>query len=87
MAGCQSLKSYGLSGDSSPASPLGRRSIFSTRALPQSISSAIREGIADNVKVYRDEAKLSVLTLSGWPLIDEAETVSQLLLPRLNEIQ
>jgi alkanesulfonate monooxygenase len=45
------------------------------------------EGIADNVKVYRDEAKLSALILSGWPLIDEAETVSQLLLPRLNEIQ
>ena len=40
-----SLKSYGLSGDSSPASPLGRRSIFSTRALPQSISSAIRRAL------------------------------------------
>src|ERR1700735_2644065 len=35
------------------------------------------EGIADNVKVYRDEAKLSALILSGWPLIEEAETVSQ----------
>jgi hypothetical protein len=45
------------------------------------------EGIADNVEIYRDEAKLSALILSGWPLIDEAETVSQLLLPRLNEIQ
>jgi hypothetical protein len=45
------------------------------------------EGIADNVKVYRDEAKLSALILSGWPLIDEAETVSQLLHPRLNEIE
>jgi alkanesulfonate monooxygenase len=43
--------------------------------------------IADNVKVYRDEAKLSALILSGWPLIEEAETVSQLLLPRLDEIQ
>jgi hypothetical protein len=40
-----SLKSYGLSGASSPASPLGRRSIFSTRALPQSISSAIRRAL------------------------------------------
>jgi alkanesulfonate monooxygenase len=45
MAVCPSLKSYGLSGDSSPASPLGRRSIFSTRALPQSISSAIPRGL------------------------------------------
>jgi alkanesulfonate monooxygenase len=45
------------------------------------------EEIADNVKVYRDEAKLSALILSGWPLIEEAETVSQLLLPRLDEIQ
>ena len=45
------------------------------------------EGIADNVKTYRDEAKLSALVLSGWPLIDEAETVSRLLLPRLDEIQ
>jgi alkanesulfonate monooxygenase len=45
------------------------------------------EEIADNVKVYRDEAKLSALILSGWPLIEEAETVSRLLLPRLGEIQ
>jgi alkanesulfonate monooxygenase len=45
------------------------------------------EDIADNVKNYRDEAKLSALILSGWPLIEEAETVSQLLLPRLDEIQ
>jgi alkanesulfonate monooxygenase len=45
------------------------------------------EEIADNVKVYRDEAKLSALILSGWPLIEEAETVSQLLLPRLYEIR
>jgi alkanesulfonate monooxygenase len=45
------------------------------------------EEIADNVKAYRDEAKLSALILSGWPLIEEAETVSQLLLPRLEEIQ
>jgi hypothetical protein len=36
------------------------------------------EGIAGNVKVYRDEAKLSAPILSGWPLIEEAETVSQL---------
>jgi alkanesulfonate monooxygenase len=45
------------------------------------------EDIADNVKTYRDEAKLSALILSGWPLIEEADTVSQLLLPRLDEIQ
>ncbi len=45
------------------------------------------EEIADNVKVYRDETKLSALILSGWPLIEEAETVSKLLLPRLDEIQ
>jgi alkanesulfonate monooxygenase len=45
------------------------------------------EDIADNVKAYRDEAKLSALILSGWPLIEEAETVSRLLLPRLDEIQ
>jgi alkanesulfonate monooxygenase len=45
------------------------------------------EGIADNVNVYRDAAKLSALILSGWPLIEEANTVSQLLLPRLDEIQ
>lgn len=42
--------------------------------------------MADNVKVYHDEAKLSALILSGWPLIDEAEMVSRLLLPRLAEI-
>ena len=45
------------------------------------------EDIADNVKTYRNEAKLSALILSGWPLIEEADTVSQLLLPRLDEIQ
>jgi alkanesulfonate monooxygenase len=45
------------------------------------------EDIADNVKIYHDQAKLSALILSGWPLIDEAETVSELLLPRLDEIQ
>ena len=45
------------------------------------------EEIADNVKVYRDETALSALILSGWPLIEEAETVSRLLLPRLDEIR
>jgi alkanesulfonate monooxygenase len=35
---------------------------------------------------YHDEAKLSALILSGWPLIDEAETVSRLLLPPLAKI-
>jgi alkanesulfonate monooxygenase len=45
------------------------------------------EEIAENIKVYRDEAKLSALIPSGWPLIDEAETVSRLRLPRLDEIR
>jgi hypothetical protein len=44
------------------------------------------EKIADNVKVYRDEAELSALILSARPLIEEAETISPLLLPRLDEI-
>lgn len=43
--------------------------------------------IADNVEVYCDEAGLSALILSGWPLIEEAETVSKLLLPRLEELR
>jgi hypothetical protein len=30
---------------------------------------------------------LSALILSGWPLIEDAETVSKLLLPRLGEIR
>jgi alkanesulfonate monooxygenase len=42
--------------------------------------------IADNVKLYHDEAGLSALILSGWPLIDEARNVAELLIPRLNEI-
>jgi alkanesulfonate monooxygenase len=45
------------------------------------------EEIAGNVNVYRDEAKLSALILSGWPLMEEAKAVSRLLLPRLGEIQ
>jgi alkanesulfonate monooxygenase len=44
------------------------------------------EEIANNVQIYRDKARLSALILSGWPLIEEAETVSRLLLPRLDEI-
>lgn len=44
------------------------------------------EDVADNVKAYRHTAGLSALILSGWPLIEEAETVSRLLLPRLAEI-
>lgn len=44
------------------------------------------EDVADNIKVYHDEAGLSALILAAWPLIDEAETVSRLLLPRLAEI-
>ncbi|MDQ0469162.1 LLM class flavin-dependent oxidoreductase [Labrys wisconsinensis] len=44
------------------------------------------EDIAGNVQAYHDEAGLSALILSGWPLTEEARTVSQLLLPRLAEI-
>ncbi len=43
--------------------------------------------IASDVKAYHDEAGLSALILSGWPLIDEARTVSELLIPRLDQIQ
>jgi alkanesulfonate monooxygenase len=42
--------------------------------------------IADNVKLYHDEAGLSALILSGWPLTEEANNVAALLIPRLNEI-
>ncbi len=45
------------------------------------------QDIADNVRVYREEAGLSALILSAWPLTEEAEIVSQLLLPRLAEIE
>jgi alkanesulfonate monooxygenase len=44
------------------------------------------EEIAENAKVYHEKAKLSALILSGWPLIEEAEIVSRLLLPRLDGI-
>ena len=43
--------------------------------------------IAGNVELYHDEAGLSALILSGWPLIDEAQNVAELLIPRLNEIE
>jgi alkanesulfonate monooxygenase len=45
------------------------------------------ETIAGDVKVFHDEAGLSALILSGWPLIEEARAVSDLLIPRLNEIE
>jgi alkanesulfonate monooxygenase len=44
------------------------------------------DDVAENVKAYRDAAGLSALILSAWPLIDEAEIVSRLLLPRLAQI-
>ncbi len=44
------------------------------------------ETIAENIARYHDEAGLSALILSGWPLIEEAKQVSELLIPRLNEI-
>ncbi|MQT11086.1 LLM class flavin-dependent oxidoreductase [Segnochrobactrum spirostomi] len=42
--------------------------------------------IAADVARYHDDAGLTALILSGWPLIDEARRVSELLLPRLAEI-
>ena len=44
------------------------------------------DSIAANVALYNKETGLSALILSGWPLIDEAQTVADLLLPRLAEI-
>jgi alkanesulfonate monooxygenase len=44
------------------------------------------DDIAENVQAYRDAAGLSALILSGWPLIEEAQAVSRLLLPRLAQI-
>ena len=44
------------------------------------------DDIAENVKAYHDTAGLSALILSGWPLSEEAETVSKLLLPSLAQI-
>jgi alkanesulfonate monooxygenase len=44
------------------------------------------DDIAENIKAYRDSAGLSALILSGWPLIEEAEMVSRLLLPGVAQI-
>lgn len=44
------------------------------------------EDIAGNVERYHREAGLSALILSGWPLIEEARFVADLLLPKLAEI-
>jgi alkanesulfonate monooxygenase len=44
------------------------------------------DAVAGNIKIYHDEAGLSALILSGWPLIDEARNVGTLLIPRLKEI-
>ena len=44
------------------------------------------ESIATNVELYNRRAGLSALILSGWPLIEEAQWVADLLLPRLAEI-
>ena len=45
------------------------------------------ETIAADVRRYHDDAGLSALILSGWPLIDEARNVAELLIPRLDEIR
>lgn len=44
------------------------------------------EDVAGELKDYHDETGLSAIILSGWPLIEEAETTAKLLLPRLAEI-
>lgn len=44
------------------------------------------DAIAQNVEAYHQQAGLSALILSGWPLIDEAKHVAELLIPKLNEI-
>jgi len=45
------------------------------------------EDVADELKDYHDGTGLSAIILSGWPLIEEAETTARLLLPRLAEIR
>lgn len=45
------------------------------------------DGITATVRRYHDEAGLSALILSGWPLIEEAQATALWLLPRLAEIQ
>ncbi|WOE32469.1 MULTISPECIES: LLM class flavin-dependent oxidoreductase [unclassified Acinetobacter] len=44
------------------------------------------ENIASTVETYHKEAGLTALIMSGWPLIEEAEYTSTLLLPLLKEI-
>lgn len=44
------------------------------------------DALAANIELYHQRSGLSALILSGWPLIDEAQHVADLLLPRLAEI-
>jgi alkanesulfonate monooxygenase len=44
------------------------------------------DAIATNVELYSKQAGLTALILSGWPLIEEAQNVADLLIPRLDEI-
>jgi len=44
------------------------------------------ENIAAQVEQYHKETGLSALIMSGWPLIEEAQITSELLLPLLKEI-
>lgn len=44
------------------------------------------DAIARNVEAYHQQAGLTALILSGWPLIEEARQVAELLIPQLNEI-
>jgi len=44
------------------------------------------EDITENIAAYHAKVGLTALILAAWPLIEEAQTVSRLLLPRLAEI-
>lgn len=44
------------------------------------------DGIVQTLRQFHERAGLSVLSLSGWPLQEEAGQVARLLLPRLSEI-
>jgi alkanesulfonate monooxygenase len=44
------------------------------------------DDVASELQDYHDRAGLSAIILSGWPLIDEAAIVAEMLLPRLAQI-
>ncbi len=45
------------------------------------------DGITSTVRRYHDQAGLSALILSGWPLMQEAQATARWLVPRLAEIE